>query len=166
MPFNAAGSSIDIKLPVKIWTCPSYPEPLMISDAFTLTRRHSSKWPTRSHELLRFVENHCMMTSSNGNIFRVTGPLCGKFTGHWWIPRTKASDEEFWCHLWAAPGINGGVKNRRGWWFETTSRSSWRHCNYVPPCYLTSASCENIDIIRSPRIKMIDFMIMGDSFLK
>ena len=25
--------------------------------------------------------NHNMMTSSNGNIFRVTGPLCGEFTG-------------------------------------------------------------------------------------
>ena len=25
-----------------------------------------------------------MMTSSNGNIFRVTGPLCGEFTGHRW----------------------------------------------------------------------------------
>ena len=25
---------------------------------------------------------HIMMTSSNGNIFRATGPLCGKFTGH------------------------------------------------------------------------------------
>ena len=24
---------------------------------------------------------HFMMTSSNGNIFRVTGPLCGEFTG-------------------------------------------------------------------------------------
>ena len=24
----------------------------------------------------------CMMTSSNGNIFRVSGPLCGEFTGH------------------------------------------------------------------------------------
>ena len=24
----------------------------------------------------------CMMASSNGNIFRVTGPLCGEFTGH------------------------------------------------------------------------------------
>ena len=24
-----------------------------------------------------------MMTSSNVNIFRVTGPLCGEFTGHW-----------------------------------------------------------------------------------
>ena len=23
------------------------------------------------------------MTSSNGNIFRVTGPLCGEFVGHW-----------------------------------------------------------------------------------
>ena len=32
-----------------------------------------------------------MMTSSNGNIFRVTGPLCGDFTGPRWIPRTKAS---------------------------------------------------------------------------
>ena len=29
-----------------------------------------------------------MMTSSNGNIFRVTGHLCGEFTGPRWIPRT------------------------------------------------------------------------------
>ena len=44
-----------------------------------------------------------MMTSSNGNIFHVTGPLCGKFTGHRWIPRTKVSNPELWCFLWAAP---------------------------------------------------------------
>ena len=44
-----------------------------------------------------------MMTSSNGNIFRVTGPLCGEFPGHRWIPRTKASDTEFWFFLWSAP---------------------------------------------------------------
>ena len=37
------------------------------------------------------------MTSSNGNIFRVTGPLCGEFTGHRWIPPTKASDAKLWC---------------------------------------------------------------------
>ena len=30
-----------------------------------------------------------MMTSSNGNIFRVTGHLCGEFTGHLWIPSTQ-----------------------------------------------------------------------------
>ena len=40
-----------------------------------------------------------MMTSSNGNIFRVTGPLCCEFTGVRWIPRTKASDAELWCFL-------------------------------------------------------------------
>ena len=33
---------------------------------------------------------HTMMTSSNGNIFRVTGPLYGEFTDHRWIPFTKA----------------------------------------------------------------------------
>ena len=30
-----------------------------------------------------------MMTSSNGSFFRITGPLCGEFTGHRWIPLTK-----------------------------------------------------------------------------
>ena len=44
-----------------------------------------------------------MMTSLNGNIFRVTGPLCGEFTGHRWIPRTKASDAKLWCVLWFGP---------------------------------------------------------------
>ena len=44
-----------------------------------------------------------MMTSSNGNIFRVTGHLCGKFTGPRWISRTKASDAELWCFLWFTP---------------------------------------------------------------
>ena len=43
-----------------------------------------------------------MTTSSNGNIFRVTGLLCGEFTGPRWIPHTKASDAELWCFLWSA----------------------------------------------------------------
>ena len=37
-----------------------------------------------------------MMTSSNGNIFRFIGPFCREFTGHQWIPLTKASDAELW----------------------------------------------------------------------
>ena len=37
---------------------------------------------------------HYMMTSWTGNIVRVTGHLCGEFTGHRWIPCTKASDAE------------------------------------------------------------------------
>ena len=43
-----------------------------------------------------------MMTSSNGNSFRVTGHLCGDFTGPRWIPHTRASDAELWCFLWSA----------------------------------------------------------------
>ena len=35
------------------------------------------------------ISPRCMMTSSNGIIFRVTGPSCGEFTGPRWIPRTK-----------------------------------------------------------------------------
>ena len=50
-----------------------------------------------------------MMTSSNENIFRVTGHLCGEFTGHRWLPRTKASDAELWCFLWS---VYGWVNNR------------------------------------------------------
>ena len=44
-----------------------------------------------------------LMTSSNGNIFRVTGPFCGEFTGDRWIPHTKASDAGLRCFLWSAP---------------------------------------------------------------
>ena len=45
--------------------------------------------------------DHTMMTSSNGNIFCVTGHLCGEFTADRWIPRRKASDAELWCILWS-----------------------------------------------------------------
>ena len=50
-----------------------------------------------------------MMTSSNGDIFRVTGHLCGEFTGPRWILRTKSSDAVFsLIGVW----INGRVNNR------------------------------------------------------
>ena len=53
-----------------------------------------------------------MMTSSNGNIFRVTGPLYGEFSGHRWIPRTKASDAELWWVFFICAWINSWVNNR------------------------------------------------------
>ena len=61
-----------------------------------------------------------MMTSSNGNIFRVTGHLCGKFLGHRWIPRTKASDAELWVFCMICTWINGWVNNRE-------TGDLWRH---------------------------------------
>ena len=53
-----------------------------------------------------------MMTSSNGDIFRVTGHLCGEFTGQRWIPHTKARDAELWCFFLICVWINGWVNNR------------------------------------------------------
>ena len=71
---------------------------------------------------------YIIMTSPNRNTLRVVGLLCGEFPGHRWIPRTKASDAELWCFLWTAPEPT--IKQQ--WirrWFETPSRSLWRHCN-------------------------------------
>ena len=69
-----------------------------------------------------------MITSSNGNIFRVTGPLCGEFTGpdefHTQRPVTRSFDVFFDLRL------NKRLsKQPWGWWFEALSWSLWRHCN-------------------------------------
>ena len=47
--------------------------------------------------------SHPMMTSINGNIFRVTCHLCGEFTGHRWIPHKKVIDAGLWYCRWSAP---------------------------------------------------------------
>ena len=36
-----------------------------------------------------------MMTSSNGNIFRITGHLCGEFTSPQWIPAQRPVTRSF-----------------------------------------------------------------------
>ena len=65
-----------------------------------------------------------MMTSSNGNIFRVTGHLCGEFTGHRWM--TRSFDVFFDLRL-------NKRLNKQSWgcWFETPSPPLWRHCNVL-----------------------------------
>ena len=60
-----------------------------------------------------------MITSSNGNIFRVTGHLCGEFTGHWWRGALMFSLICAW--------INSSVKKSWSWWFEMPSPSLWCH---------------------------------------
>ena len=52
-----------------------------------------------------------MMTSSNGNIFRVTGPLCGEFTCHRWIPRRKDQWRGALMFSLICAWINGWVNN-------------------------------------------------------
>ena len=49
------------------------------------------------------------MTSSNGNIFRVTGHLCGEFTGPRWIPAQRPVTRNFFSLI--CVWINGWVNN-------------------------------------------------------
>ena len=77
-----------------------------------------------------------IMTSSNGNIFRVTGPLRGESIGHWRISLTKASEAELWYYVWSTPEqrlIKQSGRRR----FVTLSRSLRRHCN--EPLYYHTA---------------------------
>ena len=68
-----------------------------------------------------------IMTSSNRNIFRVTGPLCEEFIGNRWIPLTKVSDWELWCFIWSASWINGWVNNREA----DDLRRHRAHCDVI-----------------------------------
>ena len=70
----------------------------------------------------------CMMTSPNGNIFSVTGPLCGEFTGPGEFPAQRPVRRSFdvFFHLRLNKRLS---KQPRGWWFETPPWSLWRQCN-------------------------------------
>ena len=70
----------------------------------------------------------CMMTSSNGNIFRVTGPLCGEFTGPGEFPAQRPVTRSF--DVFVHPRLYKRLsKQPWGWWFETPAWSLWRHRN-------------------------------------
>ena len=75
-----------------------------------------------------------MMTSSNGNIFRVTGPLCGEFAGPGEFPTQRPVTRSFdvFCDLRHNKPLS---KQPWGWWCETLSHSLWRHRNvwYTKP---------------------------------
>ena len=74
-----------------------------------------------------------MMTSSNGNIFRVTGHLCGEFTGARWIPTQRPVTQSF--DVFFDLRLNKRLSKKcRGWWFETLSRPLWRHRNATSYC--------------------------------
>ena len=69
-----------------------------------------------------------MLTSSNGIILRLTGLLCGEFTGHRWIPPQWPVTRNF--DVFFDLRLNKRLsKQSWGWWFETPSHSLWRHCN-------------------------------------
>ena len=68
------------------------------------------------------------MTSSNEYIFRVTGPLCGEFTGPGEFPAQRPVTRNF--DVFFDLRLNKRIsKQSWGWWYETPSWSVWRQCN-------------------------------------
>ena len=66
----------------------------------------------------------------NGNIFRVTGPLCGEFTGPGEFPTQRPVTRSF--DVFFDLRLNKRLsKQPWGWWFETLSWSLWRHRNDI-----------------------------------
>ena len=73
-----------------------------------------------------------IMTTSNGNVFRVTGLLCGEFTGQRWIPLLMGE-------LWVSPmsylekitrdisGAHRLLDHKELGFFHILSRHSWLH---------------------------------------
>ena len=107
---NELGNGMELDL-FNDGTDPIYSIPCYNGEAFQLVSpsRFPQELETNQHRPKSTVEavtwsfQFNMRRSSNGNTFRVTGHLCGEFTGPRWIPRTKASDAERWCFLWSAP---------------------------------------------------------------
>ena len=71
--------------------------------------------------------SHHMMTSSNGNIFRVTVPLCGPF---FHLRLNKRLSKQSW-----------------DWWLETPPRSLWHHCNDIDGWWWFEMALRPLDVI-------------------
>ena len=108
-----------------------------------ITEGWSIKLRTDSEVMWPYRNAHFMMTTSNRNIFRVTGALRGGSSGHRWIPpqRPVARSLAVFFDLRLSKWLS---KQSRRWWFPAPSRSLRRH-DYINH-YTTSAAwhiCHN-----------------------
>ena len=129
-------------------------------DKSLLTTKHKSKTSPHRHLLIGEYEHKhnreetsglftspyfwiivwlmTMMTSSNGNIFRVTGHLCGELSGPGEFPTQRPVKRSF--DVFFDLRLNNWLsKQSWGWWFEMLSCPLWSHRNAVTlyACHLT-----------------------------
>ena len=102
-----------------------------------------------------------MMTSSNGNIFRVTGPLCGEFTGPGEFPAQRPVTQSF--DVFFDLRLNKWLSKPWGWWFETLSWSLWRHCDDALFCCGCMTSYSMIYMIHLPIFFLVAALTLEQS---
>ena len=111
----------------------------LFSDNLQKLLKNAVDLPVVSNSVALFI-----MTSSNGNIFRVTGPLCGEFTGPGEFPTQRPVTRSFDVFFDLRPNKRVG-KQPWGWWFGTPSWSLWRQCNgyvIIPLIYFMNSTIE------------------------
>ena len=87
----------------------------------SIPREHNSLYQHRQ-------DINLMMTSSNGNIFRIIAHLCGEFTGHGEFHAQRPVTQSFDFFLWSAPEwINDWVNN----WEAGDLRRHRAHYNVI-----------------------------------
>ena len=98
-----------------------------------------------------------MMTSSNGIIFRVTGPFQGNSPVTGEFPSQRPVTWSF--DVFFALRLNKRLsKQFRRRWFETPSRPLWRHCNVMPyriivvPLYVSIVSSPGPGLCSPPGV--------------
>ena len=103
------------------------------------------------------------MTSSNRNIFRVTGPLWGEFTGEFPSQRPVTRSFDVFSDLSMNKRLS---KQSWGWGFETPSRPLWRHCNvltrvvtFVQVILLYCSVRDNVSFLMSTTSQVIVWFI-------
>ena len=79
------------------------------------------------------------------NIFRITGPMCGEFSGPRWIPLTKGQWRRALMFSLICTLYKRLSKQSWGWWFET--HSLWRQCDALPEVILIFNSLWPCDMI-------------------
>ena len=100
-----------------------------------------SHWSMRSRVACSAsIHDPALRRHPTDTLFRVTGHLCGEFTGRRWIPRTKATEAEL-CDFFDLRLNKRLSKQSWGWWFETPSHPLWRHCNETNWCWLICYKC-------------------------
>ena len=113
--------AIMISLPTHI--CVTWPQWVETNDPVMEIKRFPYYCP-----FVMGYHRSSMMTSLNGNIFRVTGPLWGESTGH----HRDSPHIGQWRGTYFDLHLDKRlIKQSVRRWFEMPSRSWWCHCNAV-----------------------------------
>ena len=96
----------------------------------------------------------------NGNIFRATGPLWRESTGHRWIPSQRPVTWSFDVFFDLCLDRRLSKQSRRCW-FETPSRSFWRHRNKMAGYVVTWLA----SILVASETSVVDLIILPEDLL-